>query len=387
MLLTIALVATLLGAAPGARAYVYFSANTAIYRANLNSGGVTPLIASGPTPFYPYGIAVSWNRIYWVESHPNSTGAFSSSIGRANLDGTGVNHNFIRLAQSDDTYGVAINAGHIYWAPDLHGTTTPSIGRALLSNGKQVRHNFITGGCPNDVAVDPDHIYWTNPCTVDNILGGTIGRAGIDGSSPDQAFVIPGVHDPFGIAVDSNHLYWTNRATDTVARSDLGGQFVKQSLAPASVPSGVDIDDGHLYWNNDASPYTVGRADLDGSAPNQLFISAPQPYSKGVAVDGLTPFSQVFQIGAFLGGAGGKRRLGVHVSGPGSLRVFGGAIETVTRTAKKLGRIRLRIVLKGWARRALRHHGELEATLRVRFDPVVGDPHTKVRLVHLTRAG
>ena len=262
-----------------------------------------------------------------------------------------------------------MNAGHIYWAPDLHGTATPSIGRALLS-GKKVSHTFITGGCPNDVAVDSDHIYWTNPCTVDNILGGTIGRAGIDGSSPDQAFVIPGVHDPFGIAVDSSHLYWTNRATNTVARSDLGGQFVKQSLAPASVPSGVDVDAGNLYWNNDAAPYTVGRADLDGSGPNQLFISAPQPYSKGVAVDGLTPFSQVFQIGAIVGGPPGGKRLRVHVSGPGSLRLSGGAIETVTRTVKKPGEILLRILLKGWVKAGAapprRARGEAEGPVRSR---------------------
>src|SRR5262245_41575932 len=178
-LLALGVLTFLLATGSAAQAYVYYSNGFAIYRANLDGTGVKPLITNCPCgQFYPRGIAVSWNRIYWAEDHVISGGTQVSSIGRAYLDGTGANHSFIKLAAVDNTYGVAVNNGHVYWAPDYHGTPNPSIGRALL-NGKQVLHSWISGvGCPQDVDVDSDFIYWTNTCDVGNIVGGTIGRAG-----------------------------------------------------------------------------------------------------------------------------------------------------------------------------------------------------------------
>jgi hypothetical protein len=44
------------------------------------------------------------------------------------------------------------------------------------------------------VAVDSGHVYWTNFET------GAIGRAGLDGTAPDQSF-ITGAAGPVGVAV------------------------------------------------------------------------------------------------------------------------------------------------------------------------------------------
>ena len=46
-------------------------------------------------------------------------------------------------------------------------------------------------------------LYWTN------INSGTIGRANLDGSGIDQAF-ISGADEPVGLAVDDAHVYWAN---------------------------------------------------------------------------------------------------------------------------------------------------------------------------------
>jgi hypothetical protein len=47
------------------------------------------------------------------------------------------------------------------------------------------------------VAVDADHIYWTNTYT------GTIGRANLDGTDANQSFV-NAPFSPFGVAVDAS---------------------------------------------------------------------------------------------------------------------------------------------------------------------------------------
>ena len=67
---------------------------------------------------------------------------------------------------------------HVYWSNARTGT----IGRANL-NGTDVDHAFVSGldGGPSAVAVSMRHIYWTGP--------DVIGRAALDGSGINPAFV------------------------------------------------------------------------------------------------------------------------------------------------------------------------------------------------------
>lgn len=53
------------------------------------------------------------------------------------------------------------------------------------------------------------HLYWTN------FSGGTIGRANLDGSNPNQNF-ITGATNPIGLAVDAGHIYWANTSGGTI---------------------------------------------------------------------------------------------------------------------------------------------------------------------------
>ena len=58
------------------------------------------------------------------------------------------------------------------------------------------------------MAVDGAHLYWADG------LSGTIGRAGLDGTGADQAF-INGASSPCGVALDAAHLYWANGGDGT----------------------------------------------------------------------------------------------------------------------------------------------------------------------------
>jgi hypothetical protein len=83
------------------------------------------------------------------------------------------------------------------------------------------------------------------------------------------------------VAVDDQHVYWTTGST--IGRANLDGSAPDPSfIAGADAPRGVAVDDQHVYWAN----YSVGigRANLDGSAPNPSFIAGDSPYA--VAVDG-----------------------------------------------------------------------------------------------------
>jgi virginiamycin B lyase len=70
----------------------------------------------------------------------------------------------------------------------------------------------------------------------------------------------------------------------TIGRANLDGSNPNQSfIGGAFTPFGVAVDGNFVYWANQNSG-TIGRANLDGSNPNQSFIGGASG-PKGVAVD------------------------------------------------------------------------------------------------------
>jgi virginiamycin B lyase len=117
-------------------------------------------------------------------------------------------------------------------------------------------------------------VYWTDAGT------NTVGRANLDGTSPNPGF-IGGASHPVGAGVHGSYVYWANSAT--IGRANVDGSGVNQSFIAADVPIDVAFDDGHIYWANFGSA-TIGRANLDGTGVNQSFITLPDS-PRGVAVD------------------------------------------------------------------------------------------------------
>jgi hypothetical protein len=165
-------------------------------------------------------------------------------------------------------------ADYIYWTNYGNGT----IGRANL-NGTSPNQSFITGGSdPTGVVVDSNYIYWTN------YGNGTIGRANLDGTSPNQSW-ITGCSNPIGIAINGSYVYWANNDTNTIGRANLDGTSPNQSwITGVSNPFGIAIDSSYVYWPNYGTN-TIGRANLDGTSPNQSWITGCSGPA-GIAVDG-----------------------------------------------------------------------------------------------------
>jgi hypothetical protein len=99
------------------------------------------------------------------------------------------------------------------------------------------------------------------------------------------------------------HLYWANStlgnampAATTLGRAQLDGTAVEQSFVSGTGrrPCGVALDRKHIYWGEElggkvGSPDrggAIGRANRDGSGVNATFIPTPSHHGCGVAIAG-----------------------------------------------------------------------------------------------------
>jgi hypothetical protein len=78
------------------------------------------------------------------------------------------------------------------------------------------------------------------------------------------------------VVVKGGYLYWTNTWAGTIGRSNLDGTSPNQNfITGLTQPSGVDVEGPYIYWSNfsdTAGASTIGRANLDGTAANPNFI-------------------------------------------------------------------------------------------------------------------
>jgi hypothetical protein len=199
-----------------------------------------------------------------------------SSLGRANLDGSlplwPLPNGWFPALEAGSSCGLAVDAGHLYWANSFGGT----IGRATL-DGTSPDQAFVAGlGTPCGVAVDGAHLYWAD------MGANTIGRANLDGSDVEPGF-IAGAARPCGIALDDAHVYWANQDGESIGRASLDGGEVDQSfIVGPQLPCGVAVGAGHVYWG-DQGTGAIGRSDLAGIGVEPLFIpGAGEPWGVGV---------------------------------------------------------------------------------------------------------
>lgn len=206
--------------------------------------------------------------LYWANGN---------SVGRANLDGSlplwPLPNGWFPALEANGACGLAVDDGHIYWGDPSGG----AIGRAAI-DGTAPNQAFISGlGGPCGVAVTATHVYWSDFHT------NMIGRANPDGSGIEPAFV-SGASTPCGIAVTTTHVYWANQDGGSIGRASLdGGDVDQQFIAGMSSPCGVAVGGGHVYWG-DQGLGSIGRAALDGSSVEpEIVLNAGEPWDVAVS--------------------------------------------------------------------------------------------------------
>ena len=159
------------------------------------------------------------------------------------------------------------------------GDTT--IGRAGV-DGTGKNDAFIDPGADiqlaGDLAVDSSHIYFTEahgcsygtglpPCVYEK----SIGRADLDGGNVDQQFIATGSDSVDGLRVDPSYDLRLDEQHRTIVRARLDGTHVSRSFIRLDdTPCGIAVWGRYLYWTGYAS---IGRAYLDGTHVNPYFIN------------------------------------------------------------------------------------------------------------------
>lgn len=147
--------------------------------------------------------------------------------------------------------------------------------------------NGPTGAEVGAIATDGSHIFRTD------IRNGTIGRANIDGSAPDDQFLKVynpcgtggfGLNQgPGGVAVAGGHVYWTDTDDGKIGRANAadGTGTTPAFISGADYPMNIAATASEIYWTNNpiiGGGWTIGHAHLDSTGAvvpgtvNQSFI-------------------------------------------------------------------------------------------------------------------
>jgi hypothetical protein len=360
-------------AAPGAGAFIYWSANaTGLLRAT-NDGAEFGFFVS--TPQFSDAVAIDDQHVYWTSS--------DGRIGRADISGANPDPNFI-TGLPDYLPGLAVNGTNIYWS------SLTSIGRADLDGGgivpKLIKTTHASG-----LALDSQHIYWG-----ENSLG-TVGRASLNGRNPEVEFV-PAPGDPCSVAVDSSYLYWSDATGNAIGRASLDGSTVEPKFIDPGVPidCGVAVFQSHIYFGTNLypSPSSMARVATDGSDLQTVFFSLGVyggPFVQ-MAVDGRGPASagppNGFKVGKFKRNKRkGTARIIVMVPGPGTLTVFGKQVKKASRKAAEAGKLSLPLRPRRRLMRRLGTEHRALVAFRLKYLPTGGEPATKSLQRWLVKGG
>jgi hypothetical protein len=194
---------------------LYWAGDHGIGRVNLDGPAAPVTVVPGLVR--PCGLTVDQSHVYWG-------GIQQGSIGRANLDGSEANPAFVSgLSRPCD---VAVAGDYLYWAEPL------GIGRVRL-DGSAPQRDFLPGGPLRGCgfAVRGEYVYWGS--------GESIARARLDGSEYEPDF-IAATGAVEGIATDASYIYWVDhppRALSSIGRAGLDGSQPNRAWIPAD-PAG-----------------------------------------------------------------------------------------------------------------------------------------------------
>jgi hypothetical protein len=365
------LVAFLVGTVAPASAYVYFGNGPHVGRATLDGSGVDNKFIE--TEGFMSGVAVDSAHVYWVD---NGTG----NVGRASLDGGSIEPEFVPAAEpGTSASGIAVGPSGIYWtrqspAAIMHAELDGSEAFAVPAS--------LEGKTPCGVAVDSQYVYFGWAAG-----GGIFGVSRVPVGGGEVTPVTTTATGYCGVAVDPAFVYWTNGSFFFTGGTTIGRapntippQSGNNSLVTGLVnPRGVAVDSTSIYWA-DSEAGTIGKAGLDGGAPDPSFVTGLAG-PVGVAVDALPlpppadgggPSRTVpsLAIGkARFDRKAGTAKLSVTVNGEGRVTLSGKKVKRVSKKATGPVTLRLRVGAKGRSKRSLVRTGRLAVRVSVVFAP------------------
>ena len=223
------------------------------YWINTDSGTLHRLVGSSVEDIVPsvenvVGLAVTSNRLYWVEDTGNNSGR----LRRSNLNGTNIQ--LIRDLTATP-FGITVDTVN----SKIYMTNGWGKVQAINLDGSGYAPNLITGLTdPTDIAVSGGKVYW--------ITGGnTVHSANVDGTGVTQ---IAGGYSTLGsIAVGSGKVFWTetiNESDGNIHSANLDGSSVTEVVSLLAAPYGISVDAGanKLYFTN--SRGRIMQSNLNG---------------------------------------------------------------------------------------------------------------------------
>jgi hypothetical protein len=190
-------------------------------------------------------LAAAGDYIYWVGK---------THVGRVRTDGSNANPSFLALPtkwEGPAASGLATDGEYLYFTQcDLR-----RIGKIELGANPNPQINWIVEDTSRsgEIAVDDRYVYWadTTGSTTDTgvTYGGTIGRVGVNGESPESVWFTVGARQgPEALAVVGGFVYWTSggirESPWQIGRVARDGSQVSRELIPggegplAAFPSG-----------------------------------------------------------------------------------------------------------------------------------------------------
>jgi hypothetical protein len=232
-------------------------------------------------------IAANNNFLFWSNAAGQSD---VGTVNRSTHDGKGFNARLVKGASNVS----ALTASGRY----LYFGLNNSIGRSTTS-GSSAKLNFVAGtGTPVSIAVGGGYIYWSSAA------GTSIGRANLDGSSPNPDFIanVPGyVND---LAVSGSNIYWSNAGGTAIGDAATDGSAVNPTFITGMAQVGeIDIFGNFIYWTDFGGQIgpcggpscipsvpgptagSIDRANLDGTGMKSIVKRLNNPNTLAVIAD------------------------------------------------------------------------------------------------------
>jgi hypothetical protein len=146
-------------------------------------------------------------------------------------------------------FGCAMNGTTVFWGDLLlHGIYSSPIG------GCATPTQLVTG-VPDALAVDADHLYWSDA------MAGAIFRSDLQGQHAAQ--LASGIGTVAFLTLDATNLYFADNRKGTVSQVPVtGGSVTTLFSKSTATPQGVAVDAHDVYWSDSGG--TIQRVPIGG---------------------------------------------------------------------------------------------------------------------------